>query len=273
MTYIIAEIGINHNGDIGKAGEMIVKAAKAGVDCVKFQKRTPEICVPEEQKNVMRDTPWGRMTYFDYKKKIEFGKKEYDQIDQFCKELGVKWTASVWDVPSLDFIKQYDVPFVKIPSACITDIELLEAVQKSEIPTVISTGMSTLDEVREAALILTNIFGAMICNSTYPAPMNELDVSSMKLLKYLFPVQTKIGYSGHEEGLLPTIVAVSAGAEIIERHVTLDKNMWGTDQKASLDMQELKQLVYNIRTVETILGNTEIKVYPGEEEVKKKLRK
>ena len=275
MTYIIAEIGINHNGDIAKAGEMISKAKLAGANCVKFQKRTPDICVPEQQKSVMRETPWGNMTYLDYKKKIEFGKKEYDQINTYCKEVGIEWTASVWDIPSLEFMQQYNVPFIKIPSALITDIPLVEAIAATKHNVIMSTGMSNMDEIRKAGEILwNNLTGILLCNSSYPAEENELDIRALDMLnKYFYMPRHKVGNSGQEKNVFPSLIAVARGAEIIERHVTLDNNMWGTDQKASLNMSNFGYMIDMIRKTEIILGDTEIKIYPGEQKAKDRLRK
>ena len=187
--YIIAEIGINHNGDLSIAKKLIDIAKVAGCDVVKFQKRNPDVCVPEHQKSVMRDTPWGRMTYLEYKYKVEFGKKEYDEIDEYCKNVGIKWTASPWDLDSLDFLNQYDsLPFIKIPSALLTDLELIKKTTETGGKIIISTGMSTLDEVDAAVNTIkgTNAnasFAVLHCNSTYPAPNNELNLNCIRTLQ------------------------------------------------------------------------------------------
>ncbi|MFW6007783.1 MAG: N-acetylneuraminate synthase family protein [archaeon] len=282
----IAEIGINHNGNLDIAKKLIYEAKNAGVDVVKFQKRNPDVCVPEERKNDIKGTPWGTMTYLEYKKKIEFEKKEYDEIDKYCKEIGIKWTASVWDLDSLNFILQYNIPFIKIPSACITDKELLIKTKESKMPVIISTGMSTQQEVNEALKILqyTNLT-VMHCNSSYPSKENELDLNVIKEWANVSTIidkdsseieiksNFKIGYSGHEEGIMPTIIAKSLGAEVIERHITLDKNMWGSDHKASLDINELKELINYLNKIPIWLGKDEINVYPSEEKIKQKLRR
>ena len=272
-TLIIGEIGINHNGSIKTALKLIRECKKAGVDVVKFQKRTPDISVPSEQKNILRDTPWGQMTYLEYKKKIEFDKKQYNAIDKFCKKIGIKWTASVWDLDSFHFINSYDVPFIKVPSALITDGKLLGEIKTfSKSPVIISGGMSNTEELDRAVHSLSGkIYSILHCNSSYPCEHNEIDIRVINTLKQQYPA-LKIGYSGHEKDLLPTIVAVSVGAEIIERHITIDRTMWGTDQQASLEILELVELIKIIRNVETILGKPNLTVYPSELAVMKKLR-
>lgn len=271
--YFIAEIGINHNGNLDLALELIKIAKDAGADCVKFQKRTPDICVPDNQKNVLRETPWGTLTYLQYKKLIEFGKKEYDVIDRYCDFIGIDWSASVWDISSFEFLSKYRVPFFKIPSACITDSNLLTHINsKSSNPIMISTGMSTSDQIDHAVKLLKNkIYSILWCNSSYPSRYNEIDINVLSTLQRSYPNLT-IGYSGHEVDLLPTIVACSAGAKIIERHVTFDKSAWGTDHKCSLDPRELTELIQNIRNIEAILGKSEITVYPSELKIAEKLR-
>jgi sialic acid synthase SpsE len=271
--YVIAEIGINHNGNLDQALELIKIAKDAGADCVKFQKRTPDICVPDDQKNILRETPWGTLTYLQYKKVIEFGKKEYDVIDRYCNSIGIDWTASVWDIPSFEFLSKYQIPFVKIPSACITDVDLLSHINSKSYNTImISTGMSTSDQIDRAVQLLKNkIWSILWCNSSYPSTYNEIDINVLSTLRESYPNLT-IGYSGHEVDLLPTIVACSAGAKIVERHVTFDKTAWGTDHKCSLEPHELTELIKNIRNIETILGKSEITVYPSEIKIAKKLR-
>ena len=269
----IADIGINHNGDLGIAKKLIRVAKDCGVDVVKFQKRNPDLCVPEEQKGVVKDTVFGRMRYIDYKCRLEFGKREYDRIDRFCRELGILWTASVWDEDSLDFLSGYDVPFIKVPSACITDFDLLQKVVRLDRQVVISTGMSTEAEIAAAVEILDReSLGILHCNSSYPSREEELDLRYLLALKARYP-RYRIGYSGHEEGWLPTLAACVLGAEIIERHITLDKTMPGTDQKASLEPEELRQLTATLRRIPAILGKGEKTVYPSEEAVKQKLRR
>lgn len=273
----IGEIGINHNGSLDIAKKLIRVAQEAGVDVVKFQKRTPEICVPKERWDDVKETPWGQMTYIEYKKMMEFGKEEYDEIDKYCKEIGIKWTASVWDVPSLHFIMQYDVPFIKLASASLTDFELLKELAETYPDThvILSTGGSTLKQIEEAHDYLAGYnITLMHCNSSYPSKDEELDLAGITLLKKMFgSCDCRIGYSGHEEGLMPTIMARTLGAEVIERHITLDKRMWGSDHKASLAPYELDALIHSLKRVDVILGKERIHVYPDEVKAMEKLRR
>lgn len=273
-TYIISEIGINHNGDLDIAKRLIDISAAAGCDAVKFQKRNPDVCVPEHQKSVLRDTPWGQMTYLQYKHKVEFGKEEYDEIDRYCKEKGIVWSASPWDLDSLEFINQYDIPFIKIASASITDKELLFKACKTDKKIIISTGMSTEKEIEEAVSILEEYaeeYAILHCNSSYPAPIEELNLSCIKTLQNKYGCE--VGYSGHEFRLGTTVAAVYLGASIIERHVTLDRTMWGSDHMASVEPQGLFKLVSGIRELEKSYGDGCISVSETEKEVRKKLRK
>src|SRR6056300_88008 len=273
-TYIIAEIGINHNGDLDIAKRLIDISAAAGCDAVKFQKRNPDVCVPEHQKSVMRDTPWGQMTYLDYKHKVEFGQEEYNEIDKYCKEKGIAWSASPWDLDSLEFLNQYDLPFIKIASASITDINLLSKACETGKKIIISTGMSSQEEIEDAIKILSNNasdYAVLHCNSSYPAPVEELNLSCIKTLKDNY--NCEVGYSGHEFRLGTTVAAVYLGATIIERHVTLDRTMWGSDHMASVEPQGLFKLVSGIRELEKCYGDGVITVSQTEEEVRKKLRK
>jgi sialic acid synthase SpsE len=271
-VYIIAEIGINHNGDIEIAKQLMDVAVETGCDAVKFQKRTPEICVPEEQKSIPRDTPWGTMSYFDYKKRIEFEQPEFEQIDAYAKKIGIDWFASPWDVPSVDFLESFDVPCQKIASACLTDSELLTAVNKTKTTTILSTGMSSIEEIDKAVSLLNNVPLAIAqATSTYPAEASELNLRAIQTFaeKYKVPV----GYSGHERGLQVTIAAVALGATFIERHITLDRSMWGTDHSASLEPEGLKKLVRDIRIIELALGDGKKKVYDSEIPIRAKLRR
>ena len=257
--YFIAEIGINHNGDLQIAKKLMDGAHAAGWNAVKFQKREPDIAVPEHQKTVMRDTPWGRMTYLEYKKRIEFGKTEYDYIDGYCREKPLDWTASPWDLPSLDFLLQYDIPFIKIASASITQDALLEGAAKSGKPVIMSTGMSTWEELDHAVGILErhcqNGYVLMHTNSTYPAPEDELNLRMIGTLRERY--RCIVGYSGHERSLEPTVVALVLGARVIERHITLDHNMWGTDQAASLTLHAMDMLRRRARGLRAMIGNGE----------------
>ncbi|MCX7735565.1 MAG: N-acetylneuraminate synthase family protein [Candidatus Kapabacteria bacterium] len=272
-TYVIAEIGINHNGSVELAKKMIAGAATAGADAVKFQKRTPEICVPKDQWYIERDTPWGRMTYIDYRYKVEFGKDEYAEIDRFCKEHNIKWFASCWDEPSVDFIEQFDVPAYKAPSASLTDIELLKKMKSTGKPLMISTGMSTMEEI-EAAVNSIGEDNLLIAHatSTYPCKVEELNLRVINTLQNKYP-NIPIGYSGHEVGLAPTWAAVTLGACFVERHITLDRAMWGTDQAASVEIGGLIRLISNIRDIEASLGDGIKKVYESEMSSRKKLRR
>ena len=271
-VYIIAEIGINHNGDIKIAKQLMDVAVETGCDAVKFQKRTPEICVPEEQKSISRETPWGTMTYFDYKKRIEFEQNEFEQIDAYAKKIGIDWFASPWDVPSVDFLEGFGVPCQKIASACLTDSELLSSINKTKTTTILSTGMSSIDEIDKAVSLLNNVPLAIAqATSTYPAEASELNLRTIQTFaeKYKVPV----GYSGHERGLQVTIAAVALGATFIERHITLDRSMWGTDHSASLEPEGLKKLVRDIRIIELALGDGKKKVYDSEIPIRAKLRR
>jgi len=273
-TYIIAEIGINHNGDLDIAKRLIDISAAAGCDAVKFQKRNPDVCVPEHQKSVMRDTPWGQMTYLDYKHKVEFGQEEYNEIDKYCKEKGIAWSASPWDLDSLEFLNQYDLPFIKIASASITDINLLSKACDTGKKIIISTGMSSQEEIEDAIKILSNNasdYAVLHCNSSYPAPVEELNLSCIKTLKDNY--NCEVGYSGHEFRLGTTVAAVYLGATIIERHVTLDRTMWGSDHMASVEPQGLFKLVSGIRELEKCYGDGVISVSETERAARNKLRK
>lgn len=271
--YLIAEIGINHNADMQIVKKLIDAAFACQWDCVKFQKKVPEIAIPEAQKSIMRDTPWGKMTYLDYKKKLEFGKKEYDYIDKYCKEKPIDWTASVWDVPSLDFILQFNVPFIKIPSAKLTEKELITAAAKGGKPIILSTGMSTLEQIDEAVKILKDNganFMLMHCNSVYPATNEELNVSCIKTLRERY--NCPVGYSGHEYDLEPSVFAAVLGAKVIERHITISHELWGTDQKASLEVAAMDLLKKRLKDVDVVLGDGKKVITEREKAVKDKLR-
>ena len=272
-VFVIAEIGINHNGDLDLAKKMIAGAIFAGCDAVKFQKRTPELCVPYDQWYIQRDTPWGRMTYIEYKQKIEFGQAEYAEIDRYCRERGILWTASCWDEPSVDFIEQFEPAFYKAASASLTDRALLEKMQVTGKPLMISTGMSRRDEI-DTAVSHLDPHNLLIAHSTsaYPCPLEDINLQMILTLKQRFP-GVPIGYSGHEVGLAPTWAAVALGATFIERHMTLDRAMWGSDQAASVEVMGMHQLVRNIRDIELAQGDGIKRVYPSELGSLKKLRK
>jgi N-acetylneuraminate synthase len=271
-TYLVAEIGINHNGSVENAKALIDIAYKYRMDAVKFQKRTPEMCVPPEQRGYMRETPWGYISYLDYRYKVEFGKDEYTEIDRYCKQLGIPWFASVWDEPSVDFLEQFDPICYKIPSASLTDHSLLRHVRQTGRPMILSTGMSTMQQIQEAVkvageqnLVLTH------ATSTYPCDPEELNLKVIGTLRETF--SCPIGYSGHEVGLVPSVVAVSLGACMVERHITLDRAMWGGDQAASVEPGGVERLVKYIRVTEEALGDGVKQVYPSELPSLRKLRR
>jgi len=271
-VYFIGEVGINHNGDINLAKKMILEAKKAGFSAVKFQKRNPEISTPENVKSKLRETPWGEMTYLDYKFRIEFEKKEYDEIDNYCRELEIDWFASCWDIDSLNFLLNYEPPVLKIASASITNKDLLIAHRDSMLPIIMSTGMSTPYEIHKAYTILKNNDLAILhTTSTYPCPPEELNLNVIKTLIQQYP-NNPIGYSGHESGLSTSIAAAVLGAKIIERHITLNRAMWGTDQAASLEPIGMQRLVGSINNIITALGDGKKKVYESEISIKEKLR-
>ncbi len=272
-TYIIAEIGINHNGSLDVAKKLIDVASVAGCDAVKFQKRNPDVCVPEHQKGVMRDTPWGTMTYLDYKYKVEFEKKEYDEIDRYCKTQNIEWSASPWDLDSLKFLEQYDLPFIKMPSAMMTNESLMKAAARTRKRIIFSAGMSTLEETDKAVEWMKEEsadFALLHCNSAYPAPLEDLNLSCIKTLRDRYGCE--VGYSGHEFRLGTTVAAVYLGASILERHITLDRTMWGSDHLASVEPQGLIKLVRGVRELEVAYGDGVKRVTDGELPSRKKLR-
>ncbi len=272
-TYIIGEIGINHNGDVDLAKEMIDMAVAAKADAVKFQKRTPDICTPPEQQKKMRQTPWGYITYLDYRYKVEFGADEYAEIDRYCKEKGIDWFVSVWDEGSVDFMEQFDTPAYKLPSAALTDHNLLRYVRATGRPIIISTGMSTMDEIRKGVEVVgEENLGMMHSTSSYPCAPEELNLRMIQTLKAEFP-NIPIGYSGHEVGLVPSAVAVALGACMVERHITIDRAMWGSDQSASVEPGGFRKLVKYIRVTEQALGDGVKKVYESEMGPREKLRR
>ena len=271
QPYFIAEIGINHNGDMQIVKKLIDASFATNWDCVKFQKRTPEIAVPDSQKNIIRSTPWGEMTYLEYKKKIELGKGEYDEIDRYCKEKPIAWTASPWDLPSLEFLLEYDVPFIKIASAMNQNDEIIRTIGKSGKPIVLSTGMSTWDEIDKSVDLLEKYtdgnYILLHTNSVYPTPTDHLNLRMIQSLKNRY--HCLVGYSGHEENLEPTVIAAALGACIIERHVTLSHNMWGSDQKASLEVHAMDLLHKRINDIKLMLGDGDKKL--SNEEMSKRI--
>ena len=271
-TYIVAEIGINHNGSIDIAKSLIDVAVKTGVDAIKLQKRTPELCVPPDQQKHMRETPWGYISYLDYRFKVEFGLNEYQEIERYCKLNNISWFASVWDEPSVDFLKQFNPVCYKIPSASLTDKKLLLHARETGVPVILSTGMSTMQQIRNAVKILgeDNLL-ITHATSTYPCDPAELNLKMIRTLAETF--NCPIGYSGHEVGLIPTVVAVSMGAALVERHITLDRAMWGSDQAASVEPGGMERLVKYIRVTEQALGDGVKRVYDSEVPSLRRLRR
>lgn len=272
-VYITGEIGINHNGELSNAFALIDQAAAAGCDAVKFQKRTPEVCTPRDQWEIERDTPWGRMTYIDYRHRVEFGMEEYAAIDEYARQRGIAWFASPWDVDSVDFLEQFDVPAHKVASASLTDDELLRRLRSTGRTVILSTGMSTPRQIRHAVEVLGSD-NIVLCHatSTYPAKPSELNLRMIHTLQADFP-NVPIGYSGHEVGLQTTLAAVALGATFVERHITLDRAMWGSDQAASVEPPGLQRLVRDIRTITESLGDGVKRIYDGELAAMKKLRR
>ncbi len=272
-VFVTAEIGINHNGSLDDALALIEVAAQAGCDAVKFQKRTPEVCVPTAQHDVERDTPWGRMTYLAYRRRVEFGQDEYVAISRHCANHGIAWFASPWDVPSVDFLELFDPPAHKIASACLTDDELLERVRETQRTVILSTGMSTPEQIRHAVDVVGRE-RLILCHTTssYPAPTEELNLRMIHTLSFRYS-DVAIGYSGHEVGLQTTVAAVALGACFVERHITLNRARWGSDQAASIEPGGLARLVRDIRVVEAALGDGVKRVYDSEVPIQRKLRR
>jgi len=271
-TFIVAEIGINHNGSLETAKSLVDAAVHAGVDAVKLQKRTPELCVPPEQQDQMRETPWGYITYLDYRRHVEFDEYQYRDFDGHCRAKGVAWFASVWDEPSVDFLEPFDLPCYKVPSAALTDHGLLHRLRASGRPVILSTGMSTFEQIRAAVELLgTDNLLITHATSTYPCEPEELNLRMISALRESYPCP--IGYSGHEVGLIPTVVAVAMGASLVERHITLDRAMWGTDQAASVEPGGFERLVKYIRVTEQALGDGIKRVYESELPSLRKLRR
>ncbi|NQS91050.1 MAG: N-acetylneuraminate synthase family protein [Chloroflexi bacterium] len=271
-VYIIAEIGINHNGDLDIAKQLIDASVEAGCDAVKFQKRTPELCVPEEQRDIMRNTPWGYISYMEYREKVEFGKDQFAEIVAYCNKNKIDWQASAWDEPSVDFLEEFGPVLHKVASASLTDSSLLKKMRQQGRPLVLSTGMSQMEQIKAAVdLVGTDDLILAHCTSTYPCPPSELNLRMIGTLRKMYPCP--IGYSGHEVGLPTTVAAVTLGACLIERHITLDRAMWGSDQAASIEPGGLRKLVKYIRVVEEALGDGVKQVYESEHGSLDKLRR
>lgn len=270
-TYIVAEIGINHNGDIAIARQLIDAAKVAGCDAVKFQKRTPEKCIPPGQAEVLRETPWGLITYREYRHRIELGEQEYREIQRYCRQREIAWFASVWDEESVEFLEAFDLPCYKIPSAALTDHALLRKARATGRLVILSTGMSTVEQIRAAVAVLgTENLLITHCTSAYPARPEELNLRMIRTLSQEY--SCPIGYSGHEVGLQTTCAAVALGACFVERHITLDRAMWGSDQAASVEPGGFMRLVRDIRVTERALGDGNKRVYDSELAAMRRLR-
>jgi N-acetylneuraminate synthase len=269
--YIIAEIGINHNGDLDIAKRLISVAVAAGCDAVKFQKRTVDVVYTQEELAKPRESPFGN-TNGDLKRALEFGYEEYQDIDAYCKAVRIPWFASCWDEESVDFINQFDVPCFKIASASLTDDNLLRYTRATGKPLILSTGMSTIEEIDHALSVLgtDNIILLHAC-STYPALYEELNLRAIPALRARYDVP--VGYSGHETGIPSTVAAVVLGACCVERHITMDRAMWGSDQAASLEPNGMSRVVRDIRLIEQSLGDGEKRVFEREYPIIKKLRR
>lgn len=271
-TYVIGEIGINHNGSVETAKSLIDVAALAGAQAVKFQKRTPHISTPEDMKHTLRETPWGEMTYLDYRYRVEFEKEQYTEIAAYAATKGIDWFASPWDVPSVQFLEDMGVSTHKVASASVTDLDLLRELAGTNKPIILSTGMSTLEQVDKAVEVLgTEQLVIMHATSTYPLPPEEANLRTIPVLAERYGVP--IGYSGHERGLQISLAAVALGAVSVERHITLDRTMWGSDQAASLEPHGFMSLVRDIRVLEKALGDGVKRVMPGELKPMARLRR
>lgn len=272
-AYVIAEIGLNHNGDVEIAKRLIDVAARAGADAVKFQKRTPEISTPEHMRDVPRETPWGTMTYLEYRRRVEFGRDEYIEIGDHATLLGLDWFASPWDVPSVDFLEDLGVVAHKVASASLTDTELLVALRETGKPVILSTGMSTIEQIDRALDTLgTDRVVLMHATSTYPLEPEEANLRMISTLRDRY-AGVPVGYSGHERGLQISLAAVALGAVAVERHITLDRTMWGSDHAASLEPTGLEHLVRDIRVIEKALGDGVKRVFDSERAPMAKLRR
>lgn len=272
-VYVIAEIGLNHNGDVELAKQLIDVAAGAGCQAVKFQKRTPELATPEHMKDVPRETPWGTMSYLDYRRRVEFGSDEYLEVARHADLAGLDWFASPWDEPSVAFLEEHGTAAYKVASASVTDLPLLRAIAATGKPVILSTGMSTIEEIDEAVATLgTERLVMLHATSSYPMPTEEANLRTIETLRARY-ADVPIGYSGHERGLQISLAAVALGAVAVERHITLDRAMWGSDHAASLEPQGLEHLVRDIRIIEEAMGDGVKRVFPGELAPKAKLRR
>ena len=272
-VFLIAEIGINHNGCLETTKKLIDGASLAGCDAVKFQKRTIDVVYEKQDLDRPRESPWGS-TNREQKNGLEFGKKEYDEIDAYCKEKGIEWFASAWDIDSQYFMRQYDLKYNKVASAMLTDRKLLEAIAEEGKYTFISTGMSTMEQIERAAQIFKDAkcpYEVMHCNSSYPMKVEDANLNVMETLRARLGCD--VGYSGHEAGIIVSCAAAALGATSIERHITLDRSMYGSDQAASLELVGLSRLSSYVRDIEAALGTKDKVVTDKEKEIAAKLRK
>ncbi|WP_349357559.1 N-acetylneuraminate synthase family protein [Stappia sp.] len=272
---VVAEIGINHNGSLDLALEMVRAAHRAGCDAVKFQKRTVDVVYTPEELARPRKSPLGE-TNGDLKHGLEFGRADYERIAALCADLGITWYASPWDEASVDFLVDLDVPYLKIASASVTDRELLIHAARRRVPLLVSTGMCDLTMVRAAVETIEGAGGEIAClyhcTSTYPTAPEEINLAGISTLRERFP-HLKIGYSGHEEGVLPSILSIAYGAVSVERHFTLDRSMWGSDQAASIDVAQMTEMIAGIRLAEMARGDGKIRIHEREKPVIEKLRR
>lgn len=268
----IAEIGINHNGNLDLAKEMILMAKRAGADAVKFQKRNVEENITDANRNLKRKTLKGEQSYTEYKYDLEFDYKDYAEVDRFCEEVGIKWTASVWDIPSVDFIKKFDIPFIKIPSARINELDLIEEINKTNIPVILSIGMSDEEEAAAAIDKVKNLQAIMYCKGAYPPPDEDLNLNTIIYLKEKYP-NIKIGYSSHDSSIYPVVFSSILGAELYEVHVTLNRKMYGSDQKCSFEEEELTSMINLIKKGKIWLGESKIECLESERPFRDKLRR
>lgn len=272
-VYVIGEIGLNHNGSVEFAKNLIEVAAEAGAQAVKFQKRTPDISTPEHMKNTPRDTPWGTMTYLEYRRRVEFDRDQYIEIGDYATLCGLDWFASPWDEPAVAFLEELAVPAHKVASASVTDLGLLRALAATGKPIILSTGMSTLEQIDAAVEVFDPTRLVVLhATSTYPLPADEANLRTIRTLLDRYP-GLPIGYSGHEPGLEISFAAVALGARVVERHITLDRGMWGSDHSASLEPTDFAELIAGIRVVDEALGDGVKRVFPGEQAPMAKLRR
>lgn len=271
-VYVIAEIGANHNGDLATAIEMVRAAKAAGADAVKFQMRTPEVCIPQEQQHVRKETPWGWLSYLGYRKRLEFSPEQYDEIARECAHLGLDWSASPWDLPSLERLLRFDPPWIKVASPSVTDHDLLRAIAATDKPVLLSTGMSTLDEIKAAVEILWRPdLVILYCKSTYPLPPEDVNLRGMLTLATRW--ERPVGYSDHTTGIWASFAAAVMGAAVIEKHFTLNRAAFGTDQANSVEPEGLRRIVHYIRRWEQARGDGVLRVLPSEVPIRAKLRR